>query len=300
MTLVPLLTILLPHITLTIAAYQSAILIKDQTRYFDAHHLIGVYNNCQSPDNGTFCMGSKAAATGFPEGHGCLKDRDCDAIMLATRESKPSHKNSTILWTFYLKRVPELESLHGHFYLMSTASAISKTPSDFDPNVLLMANEGTILDPPGRLSVVGTNEKGRHVITNLDKKHAETLYHFKDTAIVNGSSKSLEMVLLSFTSPDIISCPPLKYKVNTQKDVFPVMVTTYSENQVITSNAHQPSAIKLFARGAYVPTKINETTVPGQSKMPSTLPSSGRSNKQNIGLASLMAIATVTSVMKSL
>lgn len=61
-------------------------------------HLDTIYDSCQSTAVNKFCIGGKGNDTGFPEGCGCLKDKNCEVIITATRLDKEDTNGHGIEW----------------------------------------------------------------------------------------------------------------------------------------------------------------------------------------------------------
>lgn len=92
-------TVLLPLITLATAQFEYQDHQKDwpytniiPTDTKSGEYLDKIYEDCQSTTDGKFCKGGKGNETGFPEGQGCLKDKNCPFLVHSTKGDQ------TIYW----------------------------------------------------------------------------------------------------------------------------------------------------------------------------------------------------------
>lgn len=105
MTLVTIITLLIPLLTMSGAQSEYHL-----TRTVPASHLDAIYDSCQSTTINKFCFGGKANETAFPEGHGCLKDRDCDVLIHAIRGEKNS-SDGHVDWQLCVQQVRAVGAL---------------------------------------------------------------------------------------------------------------------------------------------------------------------------------------------
>lgn len=235
-----------------------------------------VYENCQVERPKHFCLGAKANETAFPEGRGCLKDKDCEAIVYAIQLDVPDNKNRSIRIVMVLPRTTT--PTQGLFSFSKTRSELKfdtrKSKILMPPNVLIVGSAIKYTDDNSEDKILPPDFEGGY----LQESEVEI--------------DKPPMIIYKFLAPSVINYPPIKYSVDLINDqLFPTLTMSHLESssyKIITSK-NQPDAVKIFARGGTTPTTTTGTIIQATKSSGSSLTTGHGS-----GIITLMVTLAIT------
>lgn len=257
------------------------------TKTFDAKHLEDIYEACQETRIDQFCFGGRDDDRAFPEGTGCLRRKDCHAVVTGHRSG------NTIEWTLLMDLDSGSEALV--FQLISFGSVTTKA----DLRVFVVSAGSHVL-------VDAVDNNGKQI--RIDSTNGKDIYKVKDLSVIKSGKTSPRMLMARLTSPTVISFTPNSWNVDTGRYCNAILYRRpKSSDSLVTYSAN---FYKFFDRGlpskaiTKKPTKPKKTPKKPKDKAetgfpghPGTRSASRLECGQTIGLFTLVALSVFVSCL---